>query len=464
MRRLAIQQPETLLSIPRMLPTLPPSLSSQNRLASVLCGGVLLCHAAVDAQFFNDFDVAPHSYYERTGTDSFSELLTKKEKGEYDFGTETGLPLLRKMLEELEIPVSSQVLVYSQTSLQRKLVSPENPRAMYFDENIYLAVMAGGKLEVNSFDPEAGGIFYFEDPPKAAGDHVDFERPKSCLGCHGGSATNFLPGPLARSNFVSDTGRRLGGVRSHERISHRIPFQERWGGYYVTGAPPTLEHMGNAYATRESGTVTIDLKARASLDSLEGLFDPSLVLRGDSNIVPLMLFDHQIEAHNLLVEMRYRERISQFRAAENEGVIPARTLKKTEEFADKLVKYLLFADEVSLAGHQIAPSQDYLSDFSRNRKANAAGESLKDFDLKSRLFKNRLSYMIYSEAFEGAPQSMKDRIYTRLWKILSPGEPVEGYAYFDEGERARILSILTATKTDLPADWGKADELAAAGR
>lgn len=437
--------------------------SSRNSFASSLCAGVLLLFSGAHAQFFNDFDVAPHSYYERTGTDAFSELLTKQEKGEYDFGTETGLPLLQKMLDELDIPVSSQVLVYSQTSLQRKLVRPENPRAMYFDENIYLAVMAGGKLEVNSFDPEAGGIFYFEDPPKVAGDHVDFERPKSCLGCHGGSATNFLPGPLARSNFVSDTGRRMGGVRSHERISHRIPFHERWGGYFVTGAPPTLEHMGNAYATRESGTVTIDLKTRASLDSLKGLFDPALVLRGDSNILPLMLFDHQIEAHNLLVEMRYRERISQFRAGDNEGVIPARTLKKTEDFAAKLVKYLLFADEVSLAGHQVSPSQDYMSDFSRNRKANAEGESLKDFDLKSRLFKNRLSYMIYSEAFEGAPQSMKDRIYARLWTILSPDEPVDGYDYFDDGERARILSILSATKSDLPAEWGKANKLAVAG-
>ena len=64
--------------------------------------------------------------------------------------------------------------------------------------------------------------------------------------------------------------------------------------------------MGNAYATRESGTVTIDLNARASLDSLEGLFDPALVLRGDSNILPLILFDHQIEAHNLLVESTLR--------------------------------------------------------------------------------------------------------------------------------------------------------------
>lgn len=434
------------------------------RFATLAGGGILLSLSLAQAQFFNDFDVAPHSYYERTGADSFSQLLTKREKGEYDFGTETGLPLLQKMLDELNIPVSSQVLVYSQTSLQRKLVRPENPRAMYFDENIYLAVMAGGKLEVNSFDAEAGGIFYFEDPPKEPGDHVEFERPKSCLGCHGGSATNFLPGPLARSNFVSDTGRRMGGVRSHERISHRIPFHERWGGYFVTGAPSTLEHMGNAYATRDGGKVTIDLKARASLENLDGLFDPALVLRGDSNILPLMLFDHQIEAHNLLVEMRYRERISQYRADENEGVIPARTLTKTGAFADKLVKYLLFADEVSLAGHQVSPSQDYLSDFSQNRKANEAGESLKDFDLKSRLFKNRLSYMIYSEAFEGSPQSMKDRIYTRLWKILSPSEPVEGYDYFDDGERARILSILTATKSDLPADWGRAGNLATAGR
>jgi len=88
---------------------------------------------------------------------------------------------------------------------------------------------------------------------------VGFERPGSCLGCHGGSATNYLPGPLARSNFTSDMGRRVRSVQSHERISHAIPFNERWGGYFVTNASVSMKHMGNAFAVRENVQIKLDV-------------------------------------------------------------------------------------------------------------------------------------------------------------------------------------------------------------
>jgi len=423
-------------------------------LAVVFAG---LWNTSAFAQAFNDFELEPHNYYERTAEDGMSRLIASWREGKHDFGSETGLVALQKLLTDLDVPVSSQVIVFSKTSLQRDLVSPENPRAMYFNEDIHVAWMPGGKIEVNSFDAGTGGMFYFEVQPKNPGDRVGFEQPRSCFGCHGGSATNFLPGPLARSNFTDATGRRLRGVRSHNRIGHSIPFAERWGGYFVTNAPPTLEHMGNSFAVRAGREISIPESGKRSTTDLSEFFDVEKLLRPDSNILPLMLFDHQIELHNLLVEALYRHRTEEYNAEQNGGVPRKDLAKKTDSHFDKLVRYFLFADEPSLAGHEFDPAPDFVSDFHRNQRTDSAGQSLKDLDLKTRIFKNRCSYMIYSRSFEEAPQSMKDRVYDRLWDILSPEEAPDEYAYLDSDERRRILDILKATKSDLPESWKAAE-------
>jgi len=166
-----------------------------------------------------------------------------------------------------------------------------------------------------------------------------------------------------------------------------------------------------------------------------------------------MLFDHQIELHNLLIEARYRERIAQYRAGKNGGEIPESTLEDTDKFIKKLIRYMLFADEVSLNGHSVKRNTEFEKDFFANKRVDAEGNSLKDFDLKTRLFKNRLSYMIYSQGFENAPQSMKERVYKGLWDILTPKAAAEGYDYFDADEHERIVSILRASKDDLPDYW-----------
>lgn len=412
-----------------------------------------LWHPSARAQAFNDFELPPHNYYKRTAEDEMSRLIAKWKDGRHDFGAETGLPALEKLLVDLDVPVSSQVLVFSRTSLQRDLISPENPRAMYFNEDIHVAWMPGGKIEVNSFDANTGGMFYFEKPPKNPGERVGFEQPRGCFGCHGGSATNFLPGPLARSNFTDKTGRRLRGVPGHNRIGHAIPFENRWGGYFVTNAPPTLEHMGNGFAERAGREISIPDSSRRSTADLSEFFDPEKLLRPDSDVLPLMLFDHQIEFHNLLLEALYRHRTLEYYTAENNGVPPTGMPEKVDKHFDKLVRYLLFADEISLAGHDFEPGPDFVAEFRRNRKEDSTGESLKDFDLDTRLFENRCSYMIHSRSFDEAPQEMKNRVYDRLWSILSSEQAPEDYRYLGDDERRRILAILRATKTDLPEEW-----------
>lgn len=419
-------------------------------------------------QAFNDFTLAPHHYQSIEGRDAMSRLVARARAGEYDFGSESGLPLLRKLLADLNVPETSQVLVFSKTSLQKDLISPENPRALYFNEDTHVAWMPGGKVEIITFDPDAGGMFFIEEPVKEAPDRIAFTSPGGCFGCHAGAATNFLPGPLARSSYTSEDGRRLGAVRGHNRISHAVPFKDRWGGYFVTGAPDSSGHLGNGFAVRESGQVNVrkggsPTGGNQALTSLAAFFDGKKYPRPDANVLPLLLFDHQIEAHNLIMEALYRARHAAYEAGKNGGEILQSTREGTDRAFDRLVRYLLFADEVPLSGDRFVVSEDFKRDFLKNRKTGSNGLSLKDLDLKSRLFSHRLSYMIYARSFEEAPPLLKDGVYDRLWKVLSPETPPAGYDYFEAGERERILSILRSTKNDLPPAW-MAGQGAAPGR
>jgi len=87
------------------------------------------------------------------------------------------------------------------------------------------------------------------------------------------------------------------------------------------------------------------------------------------------------------------------------------------------------------------------------RREGPGGIALKDLDLRTRLFKHRCSYMIYSPVFAGLPPGMKQRIYRRLGEALNLKTPDQEYAYLPPAEKKAIRSILKATLTDLPPDW-----------
>ena len=428
---------------------------------------VALTAASGFGQAFNDFDLEPHYYSTAEADDAMSRLIEEVRAGRHDFGDQTGLPLLKQLLDDLNVPESSQVLVFSQTSLQKEYISPKNPRALYFNEDTHVAWMPDGMVEIISFDPLTGGRFFIEEEQGKG--PINFTNRGNCFGCHAGAATNYLPGPLARSNLTSEEGRRLEAVRGHNRIGHAVPFEDRWGGYFVTGAPNVLKHLGNSFAVRESGEVKVkhedggagDAGGIGAIRSLSHFFDGRKYPRDDSNILPLLLFDHQIEGHNLMMEALYRGRHADYEAAKNGGVTPKRTQEGTDKAFDRLVRYLLFADEAPLPpGAEFLVSEDYRRDFLRNRKMDNNKLSLKDLNLKTRIFEHRLSYLVYSRSFEEAPDSFKSGVYSRLWAILSPGKPPFGYEYFDSSEREKIIGILRSTKTDLPAEWGTDRQLA----
>ena len=424
---------------------------------------VLAAPATSPAQFWNDFEEFPHNYFSADLKDPMSLLIKRVEAGEIKLDEAPGKPLVDRLLKELDIPVSSQTLVFTQTSLQRKIVNPANPRAMYFNEDIYLGWMPGGRIEIASVDPDLGMIFYFQRELDKSNGPL-FTREKRCLGCHAGSATNFLPGLLGRSVFPDQNGRSVKGVNSFRRVSHKVDFRDRWGGWYVTGHQHgSLGHMANAIAERGNGGIKFDREAggRIKFDLTE-FFPGEAHLHGGSDLLAMLAHDHQISAHYYINQAQYkvRQALHDNQMDLNSGREALADLKSSSrvEAMDGihyLLRYLTFAEEAPMGGQQTAGGEEYLKAFQANRRETADGRSLKDLDMKDRLLKHRVSWMIYSKAFDGMPLAARQEVYHQLHQILNAPTAPEGFEHLEAAEKKALAEILRETKPELAAAWQK---------
>ena len=417
--------------------------------------GILFTLWAVPAfgQSFNDYDLKPHDYFGARLSDPMSVLLKRLGEPNKALGEANGRPLVERLLKELNIPVESQVLVFTKTSLQRRVVSPESPRALYFNEDVYLGWMPNGRIEIASMDPELGGIFYFQRPLDKP-EQAIFHREESCLGCHAGSATNFLPGLLARSVFPDQNGRSLKSVKTFERIGHQVPFEERWGGWLVSGEPGAARHMGNALASIDDGKPVLHEAKRS-----DEFFQADLHLRPDSDVLAMLLHDHQISMHHWMMEAHYRVRQGLFDAKVDDtsrtslDAIESEDRDDLNRCVDRLMRYLLFADEASMGPEAWKDGGDYRKVFVEDRRKTADGRSLKDLRMCEHLFEYRCSYMIYSKAFAALPLSLREEIYHRLHQILT--REGDGFDHLGKDEREGILGILTETLPEAAAYWSR---------
>jgi hypothetical protein len=417
--------------------------------------GFLLALMALPAygQSFNDYDIAPHDYFGATLTDPMSVLLKRLGDPNEALSEPNGKPLVRRLLKELGIPMESQVLVFTKTSLQRRVVNPESPRALYFNEDVYLGWMPNGRIEIASMDPKVGGVFYFQRPLDDSEQPI-FHREESCLGCHAGSATNFLPGLLARSVFPDGNGRSLKNVKTFDRIGHQVPFDERWGGWLLSGEVGTARHMANALASVEDGKATLGQAKQPSK-----FFNAELHLRPDSDVLAMLLHDHQISMHHWMMEAHYRVRQGLHDAKVQDTsrasleAIESGEREDLEACVDRLMRYLLFADEAPMGEESWKDGGDYRKVFLADRRQTVDGRSLKDLKLRERIFKYRCSYMIYSKAFAALPLSLREEVYHRLYKVLT--NDADGFEHLGQEEREGILSILTETLPEAAAYWSR---------
>lgn len=185
------------------------------------------------------------------------------------------------------------------------------------------------------------------------------------------------------------------------------------------------------------------------------MIDTHPYLTNESDIVALMVMEHQITAHNVITQSSFNARrwlhYDKVMADELESSssnLRETTKKMMENQADRLLKVMLFKDEVELEGWGVEGGEAFQEAFLANAPESEKGRSLKDFELLSRLFKHRLSYMIYSKSFDQLPKEFKDIFYAKLHAILSGETPTDTYGYLKEKERQRILTILKETKPD----------------
>lgn len=317
---------------------------------------------------------------------------------------------LRGLLARLEVPVESQILLFSKTGIQHPFTTPENPRALYFNDRVVVGFIPGAPvIEIASHDPKQGAIFHTLKQDAA---QTQFVRPDRCLTCHLSANSLGVPGILVRSMFTDGTGRTRPQLGS-SIVDHRTPLAQRWGGWYVTGTHGSARHMGNAMVTpaMERGEDAISdrtLNRSTLLDRVAAAAFPLPT----SDIVALMVFDHQGHAMNLLTRLQWETRVAQADGAADFS------RGELHDLVRDLVDYFLFVDEPELT----APVKG-VSKFAE--VFNAAGlrdrrrRSLRDLDLQTRLFKYRCSYMIYSPAFEALPAAARQAVYKRMREVLT---------------------------------------------
>jgi hypothetical protein len=390
---------------------------------------------------YQDFDAPPHNYRARSPGDRFSRVMdTLETDPRLDRSGEKAF--LISFLKILGVPASSQMLVFSTTSLQLRFISPANPRAIYFTEDLYVGYIPGGRLEVVALDPELGAIFYIFDIPREKGP-IRFERSERCMNCHVSDDTGHVPGLVIKSVVPGPGGGSLDAFRGGQS-GHGIPFSDRFGGWHVTGRHGITNHWGNLTGRYVAGVIH-------TLSNAPGArFQFARYPVETSDILAHLLHEHQVGFVNRVVEAGYRARTALF---VSDGKLTPSQSAELDEQARLVVRYLLFADEAPLPAGGVEPDPAYQADFLRERRVTAEGLSLKDLELTTRLFRHRCSYMIYNPVFSGLPEVMKSRIYDGLGKALRDGIEDKDYSYLPSAEKKTIRAILKATVKDLPGSW-----------
>lgn len=391
--------------------------------------------------------------------DPVARLQEKIDRGEVKLEYSAGSGYLPSVLQHLQIPVSSQGLVFSKTSFQSPRIFPSNPRGVYFNDSVYVGYVRGGEvLELAAADPKLGGVFYRLEQTKTA--TPKFVRDNECLQCHVTNGTKGVPGFLVRSVYPDHNGFPLLKLGSHV-TRDSSPFEERWGGWYVTGThgDAARRHAGNTIFTADGQADQAGQQqlTGGSLTSLEKHLNLSGYVSPHSDIVALLVLEHQTQMHNLLTRLNYQTRIAlhddevMSRALGGPpGGMSESTRRRIERACDEVLQYMLFVDEAKLPP-EIRGTSNFANEFGALGPKDRKGRSLRDLDLKGRLFRYPCSYLIYSESFDSLPGPALDLLYRKLWLILTEKSEEKQYASLSAAQRHSILEILRETKRNLPA-------------
>ncbi|NBV52530.1 MAG: hypothetical protein EBR83_03210 [Verrucomicrobia bacterium] len=366
---------------------------------------------------------------------------------------------LKWLLDELGVPVESQLLVFSKTSMQRDLINPETPRVLYFSDEAYVGWSVTGSFEVAVFDANLGTTFYLFDQHATKNEPL-LERSGDCLLCH--SRHEHTPTLRTRSTYPDGNGEPLSGSGG-ANIAPSTPLAERWGGWYVTGTKAPFEHRANLTGKKADDFEGPNALPTRNLATLDGVVDTHRYLLKTSDVIPMLMHDHQVHVHNVLSTANQDARIALHRWPAMREILglpkdappQGSCVVVFDSQAEKILDALLCRDEAAWPSGGIQSDGVFASAYAKTRKPDARGRSLRDLDLQTRLFRYRCSPLIYSQGFATLPRELRDIVLLRLSSGLRAFPPSPSFGHLADAERVAIHEILTQTMPDLPAGWGK---------
>jgi len=423
-------------------------MSGFHRMLVVIAVVVVLGSSSIRAAPPLDFEEAPINYSNASPQNVITRLQRELDADgkTWKFGDDSGY--LLPLLKDLKIPVSSQMLPFSKTSLQRHLIGPERPRALYFNDDAYVGYVQDGLLELMVSDEKLGLVFYTLEQSST---RPQFQRQVArCMTCHASTRTKNIPGLLVRSLFVDPEGLPVLSAGSY-RTDHSSPLSKRWGGWYVTGTHGKSAHMGNFHlSASKRPKQPVENITGSNVTDLSKLINVGSYISPHSDIVALLVFEHQIDAHNFMIRTSYAWQIDVHRGAE----LQPEAVWKQE--AEPLVKHLLFEGEAALE-FPIQGTSEFADEFTRRGPFDSEGRSLRQFDLQKRLFAFPCSYMLYSAAFQSLPKTVRAHVYRRLHENLQGTGKLKADVRLSDTDRQNLLTLLPATVPELKRVWEKAN-------
>jgi hypothetical protein len=389
----------------------------------------------------------PVMHYERTPThNAIARLQQRLIAGEVKLTFSAPRGYLDSLLLALGLDPSSQVLVYSKTSLQTRTISAATPRALYFDTDTYVGFVQGAdSLELGAMDSELGQVFYVLPNREAAAPQLQRET-LTCLACHdtyemsGGGVPRFL----LMSSYVNIHGDQI----THEDnilTTDETPLESRWGGWYVTGQTGKQVHVGNILVKQVQELVKLDSVRRGNIDNLRNLFDTTPYLTDKSDVVALLVLQHQVTVQNLITRANFEVRTALAHVNSKSTALSAKTRSALQPYLDDLAKAMLFGDAAPYVD-TIHGNSGFDAWFQKQGPRDTQGRSLRELDLTTRLFRYPLSYLVYTPSFDDLPDYARDHVFGRFAAVLQGQDHSATYAFMSDADRRDTLQILTATQ------------------
>ena len=418
-------------------------------------GGAAAADAPPGSNLRYDFDYPALAYAQAPTDNDISRLDQRLQHGQVTLAEHPTRGYVDALLKELHIDPSSQILIYAKTSLQVDRIDAPTPRAIYFNDTSYVAfVQHSSLIEIATVDPQLGVLFYSLHPEAAKPARFTREVGR-CLTCH--DTYSMMGGGTPRVLVTSAPVILPDGTPPPSETSSlstdRTPFAERWGGWYVTGNTHGQPHLGNRALDDpryRNGAARVSAPA-GELTSLAGVIDTAPYLTDKSDVVALMVLEHQTHVQNQIVRASFKARTRFAGTAPGQPEpqtwdgLPAQLQKAFHPLVEPLAQAVLMEGAIALDA-PVAGSAGYETWFQNQGPKDALGRSLRELDLKTRLFRYPLSFQLYTPAFAALPPYLKDRLYTRIESSLRAAEPAATRA-----DRRAALEILTTTLPEFAA-------------